>query len=71
MKIRQKFEINSINRPSHVNRMDKVRKVYNILYNHPQGTRVRRRPKNRLMDCEAPSQTEKVKKNTVKYNAKL
>ena len=35
----------------HVNRMDKERKVYNISYNQPQGTRVRGRPKNRWMDC--------------------
>ena len=35
----------------HVNRMDKERKVYNIFYNQPQGTRVRGRPKNRWMDC--------------------
>ena len=34
----------------HVNRMDKERKVYNIFYNQPQGTRVRGRPKNRWMD---------------------
>ena len=33
----------------HVDRMDKERKVYNIFYNQPQGTRVR--PKNRWMDC--------------------
>ena len=31
--------------------MDKERKVYNIFYNQPQGTRVRRRPKNLWMDC--------------------
>ena len=31
--------------------MDKERKVYNIFYNEPQGTRVRGRPENRWMDC--------------------
>ena len=36
---------------SHVNRMDKERKVYNIFYKKPQGTRVRGSPKNRWMDC--------------------
>ena len=35
----------------HVNRMGKERKVYNIFYNQPQGTRVRGRPKIRWMDC--------------------
>ena len=35
----------------HVNRMDNEKKVYNILYNQPQGTHVRGRPKDRWMDC--------------------
>ena len=34
-----------------MNWMDKERKVYNIFYNQPQGTRVRGRPKNQWMDC--------------------
>ena len=34
----------------HVVRMEKERKVYNIFYNNPQGTRVRGRPTNRWMD---------------------
>ena len=31
----------------HVDSMDKERKVYNIFYNQPQGTRIRGRPKSR------------------------
>ena len=31
--------------------IDKERKVYSILYNQPQGTRVRGRPKNRWIAC--------------------
>ena len=34
-----------------MNRTDKERKVHNIFYNQPQGTRVRGRPKNQWIDC--------------------
>ena len=34
----------------HVIRLDKERKIFNIFYNQPQGTRIRGRSKNRWMD---------------------
>jgi hypothetical protein len=57
MKLYEEVEILSFIRLSrlrwigHVNRMDKERKIYNIFYNQPQGTRIKGRSKNRWMNC--------------------
>jgi len=36
---------------SHVNRMDSRRKVSQVFSNNPQGSRLRRQPKNRWWNC--------------------
>ena len=45
----------------HVNRTDSKRKVSQVLNNNPQGSRLRRRPKNRWWNCVQILITAKLK----------